>query len=80
MESVRFETCVISSGVLIMTARLFKSDITASTAILIPLLKSITFTPAATDLQPSVNIACARTVAQVVPEMTTYFVELEFVI
>lgn len=51
------ETCIISSGVLIITALLFKSDMTASTAILIPLRKSITFTPAANDLQPSKRIA-----------------------
>uniref|UniRef100_A0A2P2N103 Uncharacterized protein n=1 Tax=Rhizophora mucronata TaxID=61149 RepID=A0A2P2N103_RHIMU len=30
---------------------------TASTAILIPERKSMTFTPAATDLQPSVSMA-----------------------
>lgn len=34
---------------------------------LIPLRKSMTLTPAATDLQPSENIACVKTVAQVVP-------------
>lgn len=60
-------TCVISSGVLIINALLFRSETTASTAILIPMRKSIAFTPAAIDLQPSVSIAWVRTVAQVVP-------------
>lgn len=50
-------TWVISSGVLILTALLFKSVITASTALFIPLRKSMTFTPAAIDLQPSMSIA-----------------------
>lgn len=60
-------TWVISSGVLIINALLFKSVITASTALFIPLRKSITFTPAAIDLHPSVSIAWVKTVAQVVP-------------
>ena len=42
-------------------------ETTASTAVLIPLLKSIGFNPAATDLVPSLKIALAKTVAEVVP-------------
>jgi hypothetical protein len=45
-----------------------------STAILIPLLKSIGFIPAATDLHPSLKIALAKTVAVVVPSPATSFV------
>lgn len=40
---------------------------TCSTARLMPLLRSIGFMPAATDLHPSLKIALARTVAVVVP-------------
>lgn len=45
-----------------------------STAILIPLLKSIGFMPAATDLQPSLKMALAKTVAVVVPSPAMSFV------
>lgn len=69
--STSFFTCVISSGVLIIHALLFKWEMTASIAIFIPRRKSMTFTPAATDLQPSVSIAWARIVAQVVPANKT---------
>jgi hypothetical protein len=51
---------------------LFRLVTTASTAIEIPRLKSIAFIPAATDLQPSVNIAFVKTVAHVVPEIFGY--------
>jgi hypothetical protein len=44
-----------------------RSSITASTAILIPLLRSIGFIPASTLLQPSLKIALAKIVAVVVP-------------
>ena len=60
-------TCAISSDVLIILALLFKFVTTASTASVIPRLRSMAFIPAATDLQPSLNIARVRTVAQVVP-------------
>src|SRR5215831_10751879 len=43
------------------------SLITAVTAMSIPRLRSIGFMPAATDLAPSFTIACASTVAVVVP-------------
>jgi hypothetical protein len=36
-------------------------------ALFMPLRKSMTLTPAATALHPSVRIACVSTVAQVVP-------------
>lgn len=61
------QTWAISSDVLIIRARLFKFVTTASTAILIPRLRSIAFIPAATDLHPSEYIARVRIVAQVVP-------------
>ena len=51
-----------------------RSLTTVSTAILIPLLKSIGFIPAATDLHPSLKIALAKTVAVVVPSPATSFV------
>lgn len=44
-----------------------RSLTTASTARFIPLLKSMGFIPAATDLTPSLKIALAKTVAVVVP-------------
>ena len=70
------KNCVISSGVLVIITRLFKSVITASTTVLIPFLKCITFTPVATDLQPSVNFTCVRTIAQFVPSPTAELVAL----
>src|SRR6185437_13968893 len=48
-------------------ARFSMSLITAATAISMPRLRSIGFMPAATDLAPSRTIACASTVAVVVP-------------
>lgn len=60
-------TCAISSDVLIIRALLFRFVTTESTAMVIPRLRSIAFMPAATDLQPSANMARVRTVAQVVP-------------
>src|SRR6266850_1854684 len=48
-------------------ARFSRSLTTACTAISIPRLRSIGFMPAATDLPPSRTIACASTVAVVVP-------------
>lgn len=41
-------------------------------ALFIPFRKSITLTPAATALHPSVRIACVSTVAQVVPVSRTH--------
>src|SRR6185437_16211430 len=48
-------------------ARFSMSLITAATAMSMPRLRSIGFMPAATDLAPSLTIACASTVAVVVP-------------
>src|ERR1700690_917083 len=45
----------------------FRSPTTVSTARSMPRFRSIGFMPAATDLAPSRTIACARTVAVVVP-------------
>ncbi len=78
-------TYPISSLVLIGLLLFFKSATTASTAKLIPLLKSIGFIPAATDLHPSLKIAWAKIVAVVVPSpasslalLATYYLNLEF--
>ena len=60
-------TCAISSDVLIILAWLLRWEITASTAMLIPLHRSIAFMPAATDLHPSEKITRVSTVAAVVP-------------
>ena len=60
--------CLIFSESLPTTFACFdKSATIASTALSIPLFKSIGFAPAATFLRPSFTIACARTVAVVVP-------------
>ena len=48
-------------------ARFSMSLTTAATAMSMPRLRSIGFMPAATDLAPSRTIACASTVAVVVP-------------
>src|SRR6266404_4137742 len=48
-------------------ARFSMSFTTAATAMSMPRLRSIGFMPAATDLAPSFTIACASTVAVVVP-------------
>lgn len=60
-------TCAISSVVLIIFARPFRSASTCSTARLMPRLKSMGFMPAATDLHPSDRMALVSTVAVVVP-------------
>ena len=60
-------TLAISYFPLIGFESTFNSATTVSTAIKIPLLKSIGFIPAATDLHPSLKIALARIVAVVVP-------------
>ena len=48
-------------------ARFLMSATTAATAMSMPRLRSIGFMPAATDLAPSLTMACASTVAVVVP-------------
>lgn len=60
-------TWLISSGELIFHALLLRWAVIAFIALFIPFRKSITLTPAATALHPSVRIACVSTVAQVVP-------------
>src|SRR6202048_3225462 len=60
-------TCAISEEEATGLARFSRSLTTACTAISIPRFRSIGFMPAATDLPPSRTIACASTVAVVVP-------------
>ena len=61
-------TCFIISEELPTLVACFSRLLTmASTALSIPRFKSIGFAPAATFLRPSFTIACARTVAVVVP-------------
>lgn len=60
-------TWFISSGELIFHDLLLRWAVIAFMALFIPFRKSITLTPAATALHPSVRIACVSTVAQVVP-------------
>ena len=60
-------TWAISSFEVTFFEFFFRSSTTASTARSMPRLRSIGFMPAATDLAPSRTIACARTVAVVVP-------------
>src|SRR6188472_3085237 len=52
----------------------FRSSTTASTAVSMPRLRPIGFAPAATFFRPSRTIACASTVAVVVPSPATSFV------
>src|SRR3954454_12159977 len=52
----------------------FRSSTTASTADSMPRLRPIGFAPAATFFRPSRTMACARTVAVVVPSPATSFV------
>src|SRR5215218_11277102 len=54
--------------------RALRSSTTLATARSMPRLRSIGFIPAATDFMPSRTIACARTVAVVVPSPATSFV------
>src|SRR5436309_8258274 len=60
-------TCATSEDELTFFARRSMSLSTAPTAMSTPRLTSIGFMPAATDLAPSRTIACASTVAVVVP-------------
>ena len=60
-------TWAISSLVAIFFERLLTSWTTASTARSMPRFRSIGLRPAATAFEPSRTIACARTVAVVVP-------------
>src|SRR5437763_11134978 len=60
-------TWATSEDALTLRARRSISLMTAPTAMSTPRLRSIGFMPAATDLAPSLTIACASTVAVVVP-------------
>ena len=60
-------TCAVSAGVVIFLVLFFSSSTTAVTALSMPRFRSIGFMPAATALAPSRTIACASTVAVVVP-------------
>src|SRR5262245_27901068 len=60
-------TCATSADEPTFLARFSISLITACTAVSMPRLRSIGFIPAATALAPSRTIACANTVAVVVP-------------
>src|SRR4029077_9140118 len=60
-------TWAISSFEVTFLEFFLRSSTMASTARSMPRLRSIGFMPAATDLQPSLTIACASTVAVVVP-------------
>src|SRR5437868_13236814 len=64
-------TCATSEEAATGLARFSRSLTTAWTAISIPRFRSIGFMPAATDLAPSLTIACASTVAVVVPSPAT---------
>src|SRR5437667_6082563 len=64
-------TWAISSFEVTFLEFLTRSATTASTARSIPRFRSIGFMPAATDLAPSFTIACASTVAVVVPSPAT---------
>ena len=67
-------TRAISSLVSISLERFLMSSTTCSTALSIPLRISIGFAPAATLRRPSLTMACARTVAVVVPSPATSLV------
>src|SRR5215468_8404401 len=60
-------TCATSEEAATGLARFSRSLTTALTAMSMPRLRSIGFMPAATDLPPSRTMACASTVAVVVP-------------
>ena len=60
-------TCAVSASVLIFLVRLASSSTRAATALSTPRLRSIGAMPAATALPPSRTIACASTIADVVP-------------
>ena len=60
-------TCATSADEETCLARFSRSLTTAPTAMSMPRFKSIGFIPAATDLAPSRTMACASTVAVVVP-------------
>ena len=64
-------TWAISSWSLVGLDIFFSSATATSVAFSIPLLMAMGLTPAATSFEPSLYIACARTVAVVVPSPAT---------
>ena len=66
-------TCAIAVASAHGTESAFSSSTAATTALSIPRLRSIGFIPAATALRPSFTIACASTVAVVVPSPAASF-------
>src|SRR5271165_2725197 len=60
-------TCAVSLGVVIFLVRFSSSSTIAFTPLSMPRFRSIGFMPAATAFAPSRTIACASTVAVVVP-------------
>src|SRR3984893_11261749 len=64
-------TCAISLDVVHGLEIFFSSSTATLTALSMPRLRSIGFMPAATYFMPSVTIACASTVAVVVPSPAT---------
>src|SRR4051794_19722922 len=67
-------TWATSAEVLIFLVFFCSSSTTTATALSMPLFRSIGFIPAATDFAPSRTIACASTVAVVVPSPATSLV------
>ena len=67
-------TWAVSAGVVIFCVCFCSSSTTAATALSMPRLRSIGFSPAATALAPSRTIAWASTVAVVVPSPATSLV------
>ncbi len=63
--------CAISFGSLVDLALFLSSSTITSTALSMPRLISIGLWPAATSLEPSRKMACASTVAVVVPSPAT---------
>ncbi len=64
-------TCAISSLLRVGFETFLSSSTIAATALSMPRFSSIGLTPAATSLEPSRKIACASTVAVVVPSPAT---------
>src|SRR5829696_532642 len=67
-------TCATSAEVEILRVFFSSSETTTATALSMPRLRSIGFSPAATALAPSRTIDCASTVAVVVPSPATSLV------
>ena len=67
-------TCAVSAWVVIFLLRFFSSSTSATTALSTPRFRSIGFMPAETALPPSRTMACASTIAVVVPSPATSLV------